>query len=244
MKGISGMLLLLMITASVEANTSANDTTPGTQDSGLNGDLASSVGQTEPNTLACVPFCFPDFNGKREIHVAGLTSAAEKMQDIKVPKRFQPEPRRSIVEKSDSTSLTIPRLFDRKKKALKLHQQMQANQIDRKSIATYKRGVSNKSQLTARLQWGPQKHHKRLVIMSEINEKPFLVQKSCDWDVMIMNSQCFRTLSWHKTLSIRKCSLKAVLLFLPWEDFKTYAVTNLKFASDKITLGSFGSCAV
>lgn len=146
------MLLLLMIAGSVEADTSANDTAPATQDNGLNGDLASSVGQTEPNTLACMPFCFPDYGRKREIHAAALASAAERMQDTKVQRRFQPQSRRSIVEKSDFTSLTIPWLFDRKRKALKRQQQMQAKQIDRESIATYKRGVSNKSLLPTRLQ--------------------------------------------------------------------------------------------
>ena len=145
------MLLLLMITASVEANTSTNDTAPATQDSGLNGDLASSVGQSEPNTFACVPFCFPDYDGKREIHAAALTSAAERTQDTKVQRRFQPESHRSILEKSDFTSLPIPR-FDRKRKTLKRQQRKPAKQIDRESIATYKRGVSNKSQLPARLQ--------------------------------------------------------------------------------------------
>ena len=155
MKGIPGMLLLLMITARVEANTSANDTAPASQDSGLNGDLASSVGQSEPNTFACVPFCFPDYNGnhgKREIHAAALASAAERTQDTKVQRRFQPESRRSIFEKSDFTSLTIPRLFDRKRKTLKRQQRKPAKQVDREIIATYKRGVSNKSQRPARLQ--------------------------------------------------------------------------------------------
>ena len=152
MKGIPGMLLLLMIAANVEADTSTNDTAPATQDSGLIGDLASSVSQTEPNTLACVPFCFPEYGRKREIHAAAIASAAERVQDTEVQRRFQPESRRSIVEKSDFTSL-IPRLFDRKRKALKRQQlQMQAKQIDRKSIATYKRGVSNKSLLPARPQ--------------------------------------------------------------------------------------------
>ena len=150
------MLLLLMMATSVEADTSANDTAPATQDSGLNGDLASSVGQSEPSTLACSPFCFPDYGGKREaVQAAALASAAEGIQDTKVQRRFQPESRRSIVQKSlgDFTSLTIPRLFGRKRKALKRQRQMQAKQIDHESIATYKRGVSNKSlRLPARVQ--------------------------------------------------------------------------------------------
>ena len=152
MKGIPGILLLFIIVNNVEADTSANDTATATQDSGLDGDLASSVGQSGPSTLACVPFCFPDYNGKREIH--RTASVARKMQDVKVQRRFQPESRRSIGQKSDFTSLTIPQLIDRNRRALKRQQQMQAKQIrkDRESIAPYKRGVSKQSLLPARLQ--------------------------------------------------------------------------------------------
>lgn len=151
MRGIFGMLLLLMIAASVQADTSANDTATASQDSGLDGDLASTVGQSEPNMLICHPFCFPEL-GKREIHTAAL--AAERMQDTKAQRRFQPESRRSIVEKSDFTSLPIPRLIERKMKALKRQQQTQAKQIrkDGESIASYKRGISNQSLPPARLQ--------------------------------------------------------------------------------------------
>ena len=146
------MLLLLMITASVQADTSANETATATQDSRLDGDLASAVSQSKPSTFACRPFCFPDYTGKREIYAATL--AAERMPDTNGQRRFQPESRRSIVEKSHFTSSTIPRLIDRKRKALKRQQQLQAKQItkDRESVASYKRGVSNQSLLPTRLQ--------------------------------------------------------------------------------------------
>lgn len=143
MKGISGILLLLMIAASVEADTSANDTTTAMQDNGTEGDLATSVGQSKPSTLACGPFCFPELGGrKREMHAEAL--AAERMQDTKVQRRFQPESPWSAVERSDFTSFTIPRIIERKRKALKRQQQMQAKQTrkDRESIASFKRGVS------------------------------------------------------------------------------------------------------
>ena len=143
MKGIPGILLLLMIAASVEADTSANDTTTAMQDNEMEGDLATSVGQSEPNTLACGPFCFPELGGrKREMNDEAL--AAERMQDAKVQRRFQPESPWSAVERSDFTSFTIPQLIERKRKALKCQQQMQAKQIrkDRESIASFKRGVS------------------------------------------------------------------------------------------------------
>ena len=145
------MLLLLMITASVQADTSANDTATATQNSGLDGDLASAVSNSEPSRLACRPFCFPEM-GKREIHATAL--AAEGIPGTKVQRRFQPESRRSIVDRSQFTSLTIPGLIDRKRKALKRQPQMQEKQITRdgESVASNKRGVTNQSLLPARLQ--------------------------------------------------------------------------------------------
>lgn len=143
MKGMPGILLLLMIAASVEADTSANETTTAMQDNGMEGDLAPSVSQSKPNTLACGPFCFPELGGrKREMDAEAL--AAERMRDTKVQRRFQPESPWSAVERSDFTSFTIPRLIETKRKALKREQQMQAKQIrkDRQSIASFKRGVS------------------------------------------------------------------------------------------------------
>lgn len=79
MKGILGMLLLLMIIVSVEVNILVNDIILGMQDSGLNGDLVFFVGQIEFNMLVCVLFCFLDFNGKWEIYVVGLILVVEKM---------------------------------------------------------------------------------------------------------------------------------------------------------------------
>lgn len=151
MKGILGTLLLLMIAASVEANSSANDTATAAQDSGLEGELAASVGQSEPNMVACQPFCFPGLGRKRESQAAAL--GAEGTQDPKVQRRFEPESRWLIVGKSDSTSSTIPRLIGRKRQAFKRQQQMQAQQIrkDRESMASYKRGVRNQY-LRVRLQ--------------------------------------------------------------------------------------------
>jgi len=151
MRGILGTLLLLMITASVQADTSANDTSTATQDSGPDGDLASAVSHSEPSRLQCVPFCLPPL-GKREIHAAAL--AAERMPGTKVQRRFQPDFRRSIVDKSQFTSLTIPGLIDRKRKALtrQRHMREKQNTKDGESVASYKRGVTNQSLLPARLQ--------------------------------------------------------------------------------------------
>ena len=151
MKGAPGMLLLLMVAASVDADISANDTATVTQDSGLDSDLASSVGQSKPSMVACFPFCFPDMGRKRETQTTAL--AAERILDTKVQRRFQPESRWLTLEKSDSASSTIPRFIVRRRKALKRQQQTQAKQIreDSESMASYKRGASNQF-LPARLQ--------------------------------------------------------------------------------------------
>lgn len=136
MKTVLGIMMLLVIVASVAADSSTNSTSAEQDET-----LASSVGQTQPNQVAanCYPFCI-DIGRKRE------TQSGERLLDTQARKRFQPQSRWFIAEQKDSTLSTVPRLLSSKREAFKRQQRRQARRLwqDNESMTSYKRGASFK----------------------------------------------------------------------------------------------------